>query len=156
MFYDKYPLDTEITEEFIREHYQDQNWDWSDIFMNNLSIDFIREFKDILPWRYISEYKELCDKDFHEFKDKINWGIASSYQKLSPEILNRFEEFLDYTYLGTNTKLPEEFVLKHSDKVNWRIMITYQNFSSKFWKKALKYIPSPWARDAIRQKYNIK
>ena len=155
MFYDKYP-NGEMTEEFIREHYQDREWDWGDIYMNILSIDFIREFKDKLPWRSVSEYKVLLDKDFHEFKDKIKWGIASSYQKLSPEILNRFEEFLDYTYLGTNTKLPEEFVLKHKDKINWRIMITYQTFGRDFWKKAIKYVPSPWARDAIRQKYNIK
>lgn len=155
MFYDRYPKG-EMTEEFIREHYQDHQWDWGDIYMNNLSIDFIREFQDILPWRFVSEYKEFIDKDFHEFKDKINWGIASSYQKLSPETLYRFEEFLDYTYLGTNTKLPEEFVLKHKDEINWRVMVTYQNFNGKFWKKALQYIQSPWTRDAIRQRYNIK
>lgn len=154
MFYDKYP-NGEMTEEFIREHYQDHEWDWSDIYMN-LSIDFIRQFQDVIPWRYVSEYKVLLDKDFHEFKNKINWGVASSYQKLSPETLNRFEEYLDYTYLGTNTKLPEEFVLKHKDDVNWRVMVTYQTFSKNFWKQAIQYIKSPWTRDTIRQKYNIK
>ena len=40
MFYDKYP-NGEMTEEFIREHYQDREWDWGDIYMNILSIDFI-------------------------------------------------------------------------------------------------------------------
>lgn len=154
MLYDKYPNAT-MTEEFIREHYQDPEWDWGDIYMDNLSIDFIREFRDELPWRSISEYKVMTDKDLYEFKDRLNWGVISSYQKLSPEILNRFEEFLDYLYLGVNTKLPEDFVLSHKDKINWRIMLTYQQFDSKFWKKAIDNVPSPWARDAIRQKYDL-
>lgn len=155
MLYDKYP-DAVITEEFIRQHYQDPQWEWNDIYMDNLSIDFIRQFSDILPWRFISEYKELREKDIFQFKDKLNWGVVSSYQHLSPEILNRFEEFLDYMYLGTNTNLPEDFVLAHKDKINWRVILTYQQFDGKFWKKAIKNVPSPWARDAIRQKYNFK
>ena len=107
-------------------------------------------------WEMLSADPNLSEDLLIKYCDFLSWNVVSIHYKFDLQTLKRFEDKIDWGVLGTNTFLTQSFVLKHRDKVNWRIIVTYQNFSRAFWKKAIRYVPSPWIRDTIRQRYNIK
>jgi hypothetical protein len=77
---------TEKQIEEIRKNPNEQNW--CDISCNyKLSEPFIREFKDVIWWVWISEYQILSEPFIYEFIDMI-----VLYQKhLSIETRNKIE-----------------------------------------------------------------
>jgi hypothetical protein len=85
-----------LSDEFISKHKENINWDrmilyistqsdsfdkhtkviedkdlWSIISSNDLSIDFIRQWKDKLDWSYLSMVKYFTDEEKEEFADYI-------------------------------------------------------------------------------------
>lgn len=50
-----------------------------------------------IQWNYISEFQELSEDFIREFKDKVYWHWISKYQKLSENFIREFKHRL---YLG--------------------------------------------------------
>ena len=57
------------------------------VIKQNLSEDFIREFKDKVDWGKISCNQNLSKDFIREFKDKVYWKKISSKQKLSDDFI---------------------------------------------------------------------
>jgi hypothetical protein len=112
-----------LSDEFITKYKENINWDrmilyistqsdtfdnhtkviedrnlWSFISANDLSIDFIREWKDKLDWSYLSIVKLFTDEDKEEFSDYI---IIPVQKELSGKLI-KIDDF------GVVDKMSEE------------------------------------------------
>ena len=58
---------------------------WSVISANDLSIDFIRQWKDKLDWSYLSMVKDFTDDEKKEFEDYI---LTPVQKELPGELIN--------------------------------------------------------------------
>jgi len=112
-----------LSDEFISEYKENINWDrmilyistqsnsfdnhtkviedkdlWSVISANDLSIDFIRQWKDKLDWSYLSMVKCFTDEEKAEFSDYI----------LTPVQKEISEEFIKTDDLKFTDKMSEE------------------------------------------------
>jgi len=70
---------------------------WYNISFNidlkkEISIEFIRDFKDYLKWSTISTYKTLSEDFIREFKDYVDWYCILFYQKLSKEFIDEIKK----------------------------------------------------------------
>jgi hypothetical protein len=99
-----------LSDEFITKYKENINWDrmilyistqsdtfdnhtkviedknlWSVISANDLSIDFIRQWKDKLDWSYLSMVKLFTDEEKLEFTDYI---LTPVQQELPGELIN--------------------------------------------------------------------
>jgi hypothetical protein len=99
-----------LSDEFITKYKESINWDrmilyistqsdtfdnhtkviedrnlWSFISANDLSIDFIRQWKDKLDWSYLSIVKLFTDDEKEEFSDYI---ILPVQQEISGDLIN--------------------------------------------------------------------
>jgi len=99
-----------LSDEFITKYKESINWDrmilyistqsdtfdnhtkviedrnlWSFISANDLSIDFIRQWKDKLDWSYLSIVKLFTDDEKEEFSDYI---ITPVQQEISGDLIN--------------------------------------------------------------------
>lgn len=77
------------------EKYRNPNFDWSDYSFyktNQLSEDFVREFKDKVAWLNIFKYQTLSESFIKNIMknlfldDKRIWEFISKYQKLSRSV----------------------------------------------------------------------
>jgi len=112
-----------LSDEFITKYKESINWDrmilyistqsdtfdnhtkviedrnlWSFISANDLSIDFIRQWKDKLDWSYLSIVKLFTDDEKEEFSDYI---ILPVQQEISGDLINS-DDF------GLTDKMTEE------------------------------------------------
>ena len=99
-----------LSDEFISNHKENINWDrmilyistqsdsfdkhtkviedkdlWSIISANDLSIDFIRQWKDKLDWSYLSMVKSFTDEEKLEFD---NYIMTPVQQELPGDLIN--------------------------------------------------------------------
>ena len=68
-------------------------------YTQNLSIQFIKDFKDKINWYFASKYLNLNEQLISEFKDKVNWYFIFKYQKIRFSkrfILDYINNFYDY------------------------------------------------------------
>lgn len=71
---------------------------WSSISMReDLSIDFIRTYKDKLNWSYLSINSDFTEDQMVEFKDYIDWEKAVICQVYSDDFKEKYElsEYID-------------------------------------------------------------
>jgi hypothetical protein len=88
------------------------NWNCISIHQN-LSEDFIREFKDKVDWINISTYQKLSEKFIKEFKDYVDWNCVSTYQKLSKKFIKEFNlKISEDNWLYKSTKYKLDKLLK--------------------------------------------
>jgi len=62
----------------------------------------IEKFKDKaskLMWGHISKYEELSEDFMEEFKDKLDWMCISRFQWITRKFIKKFENLLDMEYL---------------------------------------------------------
>lgn len=109
--------------EIIAEHVED-----------GLSIDFIREFKDIFnkKWYYISQMPTLIGHE-EEFKEYIYWKsyISSNLEKLPLDFLRKHINDLNINYLVTDEDLKEEFIEEFQDMIDWPSVYRNQHYLSE-------------------------
>ena len=81
-----------MTEEELRENIR--GYDWNFIRgQKSMSIDFIREFRNILEWDVIVWSQDLTEKQIEEFKDYIhNWYNVAINQNISKEFLSKWRD----------------------------------------------------------------
>lgn len=82
---------------------------WSYISANDLSIDFIRKWKDKLDWRYVSMVKNFTDEEKEEFSKYI---IVNESEPVMNIIIDRPEIKIDEDLI--------ENISKHYESANWK------------------------------------
>ena len=95
---------------------------WDDLCaFSTLPEDFIREYIDVVNWRFISIRQDLSEDFIREFQDKVDWKIISECCILS-----------------------EDFIREMKDKIKWKYAYTI-NFISREFRREMReegYIPS--------------
>jgi len=74
------------------------------------------------------EIKELIKKidldcSIEEFKDKVDWGYISIYQKLSREFIREFQDNIHWLYISRYQELSKDFLKEFENKVDWGAII---------------------------------
>ena len=120
-----------LSENFIREFKNKVSWCWISRFQK-LSENFIREFQNKVNWGLISENQKLSENVIREFQNDVNWLCISKYQKLSENLIREFQNDVYWVYISKYQKLSEEFIREFKDKVEWRCISKFQKLSSEF------------------------
>ena len=122
-----------LSDEFINKYKENINWDrmilyistqsdsfenhtkviedknlWSVISANDLSIDFIRQWKDKLDWSYLSMVKYFTDDEKLEFANYI----------LTPSKIEITEDFINTDNLKISDKMSDEELEDLIDKIS--------------------------------------
>jgi len=93
------------------ENWWEDSINWMNVSMNKeISIDFVREFKDQLIWETLCYYSNLSEEIMREFSDRLNWSTISSKQKLSESFIRDFKEKLNWNCIPYYQSLSEEFI----------------------------------------------
>ena len=124
-------VNSELTEEFIREYQNEVDWYYISI-NQKLSKDFIREFSDKVDWEEISVHQQLSESFIRENKDKVKWGCISMFQKLSESFIREFQDKVNWEHISIFQKLSEPFIREFTDKVEWYFISKYQKISENF------------------------
>lgn len=108
------------TEEEIRELWFEDNSPpyFRDVTVGEneeLSIDFIREFKDKIDWHNVSCWQHLSEKQIEEFKDQLDWWYISKKQNYSLSFIEKWKEKLDWFWVVLRKKKDKKFMDKYRD-----------------------------------------
>ena len=129
-FSDKY---RELYNIFVEEVFaQDGMVDEDALYEQSIEEKAIEEFKDKVDWGYISIYQKLSEDFIREFKYKVDWDYISEYQKLSQDFIREFKDKVDWGYISVNQKLSEDFIREFKNKVNRYCISKYQKLSEDF------------------------
>lgn len=159
-----------IGERFIRKYAFDINWKTISNSSANLSIDFLREFRDKIDWQRYFNYHVPTEKFIEEFKDIIPWcyipgrvkmsesfirrhrlemekyyscwNSICEHQVLSEEFIEEFADKVDWKAVSFKQKLSKEMIHKYANKVDWRYIVANQKLDQKFIKDHIDYITS--------------
>ena len=98
-----------LSEDFIREFKNYVCW-WNISCNSNckLSESFIKEFKDYLYIGMVCSHQQLSENFLREFKNNLVWWRVSEYQNLSKEFIIEFYNKLDFNRLIDNRKISDE------------------------------------------------
>jgi hypothetical protein len=124
---------SKLSDEFINKYKENINWDrmilyistqsdsfdnhtkviedknlWSVISANDLSIDFIRQWKDKLDWSYLSMVKYFTDDEKLEFANYI----------LTPSKIEITEDFINTDNFKISDKMSDEELENLIDKIS--------------------------------------
>lgn len=108
---------------FIRE-FKDYV-DWRELSQNDkikFDIEFVREFEDKLCWCYISEHPVFtgCEKNINEYNTKVDYvALQPHLYHYTPKLLERFEENFEWVWINPNW-YDEKFLDKHADNFRLR------------------------------------
>lgn len=162
-------IDRELVNEgFIRKHIDIIGWRNLSSSRAPFSLNFLREFKDMIDWDYYF-YSHTVDQNFvEEFKDVTDWssivgktkmseefiekyrvemgnshysfwdGICQ-YQKLSEAFMDKWDRYIDWQIVSYSQQLSEPFIEKHADKLNWKYIVVKQKMSEDFIINHTKY-----------------
>jgi hypothetical protein len=123
-----------LSEEFIREFKDNVNWSYISIYQK-LNESFIIEFKDKVYWNYISRDQKLSEEFIREFKDNVSWYNISQFQKLSENFIREFKDKVHWLCISIYQKLSEDFIREFKDYVDWVRISHYQKLSDEFWEE---------------------
>ena len=112
----------ELSIDFIREFRQHLDWDIiTNQFLN--SEDYLREFQDNIIWDDVSarmKFTNNYEYDFYEeFKDKLDWHRISRCGNMDEYFIIQFENELDWDIISTVQGLTEYLIHRFSNKINW-------------------------------------
>lgn len=147
--------DKPLSEKFMRENID--NLDWHRVLLDNVNIDFIREFKDNINWISYSKYSKIPFEVLKEFKDRFNWyEISSHYDNINKDFINLFEDKINLhnVIINNTTKLDEDWVDKiyyELDKDEKYHLYNHHIVSEQFIVKHLKK-ERDWKRYASQVK----
>jgi len=134
----------ELTVDFIREFKEYLNWDIITNFFLSSEV-FIREFQDKVVWDTISskmKFRNDYDYDFfEEFSDRFNWIKISKWGNMDEHFVIKFEEYLDWNIISGVQGLTEYLIRRFNHKINW------ENFNRNY------HVPQV-LRDQLIDEYN--
>lgn len=133
-----------LSEEFMREVINIipmQPSYWIKIpLCNNLSENFIKDFKDMLNWKYVFCTQSLSESFIKYIINKIPmiaeyWKDISKCQKLSENFIEEFKDNMDWKQIWMHQSLSERFIKRFFNRLNeedfWSIS-RYQKLSMLF------------------------
>ena len=86
---------------------------------NKLTEATIRRLIQTVDWRTISECQQLSPDFLDEFRDKISWRNVSQKPGLSEETIRRFQNYVIWPLICRHQKLTESFITEFADRVTW-------------------------------------
>ena len=72
--------------------------------------DYIRENKNKVDWDIISSWQKLSEDFIREFQYRVYWDFISACQQLSEDFIREFENLVEWFYISECQKLSEEFI----------------------------------------------
>jgi len=131
--------------------------DWNKISKQELSLDFIREFKDKVDWKRISYHQKLSENFIREFKDKVYWYYISWRQILSEDFIREFQDKVNWDWIAKYQKsLSLNFVLEFKDKLHWGDMEKFQNMTREDIEKLeLQKILEETNKTKVKNKFEL-
>lgn len=146
--------------DYIRKNKNSVNWDI--IVKQNLSEEFIKEFKSFLDCKQILVSKQLSDKFLKEiffynyplyekwiYKNDKNYNAFDFivvYQKLSESFLEmliskkHIIDYPDWQIISETQNLSENFIRKYKNELWWSCISAYQKLSDVFIIEMSDYI----------------
>ena len=119
-----------VSEEFLR-YYIDKDYlagpDWWPVpCQQDLSEQFMRDFKDKLDWGWVSRWQNLTESFMREMKDYVKWNNAAECQKMSEDFILENYDRVNYYCLVKNKrkdmkKTTEHLMYELSFKINEKI-----------------------------------
>ena len=77
-----------------------QEKNWGKISANpNLSIDFLKKYKNHINWRVHSYYGLLSEEIIEEFLDRVDWEMVSYMSDLSDEFIKKHRDLVVMKYI---------------------------------------------------------
>lgn len=89
----------------------DENNLWSYISANDLPIDFIREYKDKLDWKYLSMVKCFTDEEKEEFVNYILYNVSEEVEG----------DFIDNSQFGFVKNMSDEELESLIEEINKKL-----------------------------------
>jgi len=82
----------------------------------------MRRFIQTVNWREIAVYQQLSLDFLEEFKDKLCWLHVSKWQRLSEETIRKYKDYVIWPVICRHQKLTEDFIAEFADRVNWELV----------------------------------
>jgi len=89
-------------------------------------------------WEYISNHEDLSEDFIREFKDYLNWEDISYYQTLSEDFIREFKDYVDWENISSYQILSEDFIREFKDRVNWLNIFYNRTLSDSFIREMKK------------------
>ena len=80
-----------------------------------------------IDWLRISVSENLSEEFIREFKDKVSWGEISALQNLSEEFMRDYKDKIIWRNISRKQKLSNEFLIEFEDKIDWKTYFCFQN-----------------------------
>ena len=97
--------------------------------------DYIRENKNKVDWNVISSWQKLSEDFIREFQYRVNWDCISACQQLSEDFIREFKDRVYWYRISSCQKLSEDFIREFEDRVDWLYICKYQNLTEEFRKE---------------------
>lgn len=100
--------------------------DWEQVSkQSDLSDSFLQEYKEMLNWRLLSQYRTFTKESIETFKKHVHWEEICSYQScLDVSFIYKNSKHICFAFLSTNEHITEEVVKEFKEKINWARMLT--------------------------------
>ena len=121
-----------VTESIHKILNNNEEKEWKDISKILLSEDLVRKFRNRVNWGYISYFQKLSEEFIREFRNRVVWKCISSYQKLSEEFVREFRDSVDWKHIFYYQELSEDFVHEFRNRVDWYQISITQHLSEDF------------------------
>jgi hypothetical protein len=146
----------DLSEDFIRKHKDDINWNQLSFYHKNLSIPFIEEFINYLNLHEIIENSKLSEEFIKKYSNKL-FGKENlqlrlfKYQNISPKLF----EYLSNKYsilsssliayiIQNQNNISKEFIEKYNKDIDWtNICSQYHRLTEPFMRKFHEYLDWP-------------
>jgi hypothetical protein len=99
---------------------------------SKLTEQLVRDHKDFVDWKVISQYQTLSEAFIREFHERVDWSLVSRYQTLSEAFIREFQHRVDWRIVSKRQILSEAFIREFQHKVDWMRIFQYQNISWQF------------------------
>lgn len=109
--------------------------------------ELIQRYK--ADWAELSKKQELTGEFIHEFRDKLNWLYICIYQTLPERFMENHKKYILWRWISKYQKLSLKFIHNYKDLLNWDLICTYQPLTSKFIEKHRDYVK--WLKIANHQ-----
>lgn len=155
-----------LPKEFIHEFHKYLQWDilnlkhtidesivrsYMPIFINKknrkyiskkkLSIEFMRDYKFMLDWSYVTKFNDFTIEMIEEFKFVIDFYILTSKQIIPLHLIDEFKnERLNWVFISREYDIDLDFIDKYKDKLSWGALSSRFANDDKFVDRFVKYV----------------
>ena len=109
---------TKLSEDYLRTHAAQLDWENVSYAQTRLSEDFLREFSDYLGWKEVSWAQNLSEAFIRDFADRVDWEKIARYQPLSDAFIAEFADRINFRKLDMKQR-SEAFIRAHQEQVDW-------------------------------------